>query len=67
MKALMSGLIFVAVLAVVLFFTWNVYFSFFGNSVTVGSLVLLVTIPLVLGLLIGFFMGRNSVKPKSKI
>ncbi|MFN3266478.1 MAG: hypothetical protein ACK41E_06510 [Deinococcales bacterium] len=64
MKAILSGLVFVAVLAVVLFFTWNLYFSFFGNSVTVGSLVLLLMIPFALGWLLGFITGLRRAKPK---
>lgn len=64
MKAILYGVVAIAVLAVALFFTWNVYFSFFGNSVTVGSLLLLILIPFVIGWAMGFFMGMRRSKPK---
>ena len=66
MKAIVTGLVVVAVLAVVLFFTWGFYIPFFDSSIRVGTLILTVAIPLLVGLLIGFFMGRNSAKPKIK-
>ena len=66
MKAIVTGLVVVAVLAVVLFFTWGFYIPFFDSSIRVGTLILTVAIPLLLGLLVGFFMGRNSTKPKIK-
>ncbi len=66
MKALVSGLVVVAILAVVLFFTWGFYIPFFDSSIRVGTLILTIAIPLLLGLVIGFFMGRNSAKPKIK-
>jgi uncharacterized protein YneF (UPF0154 family) len=66
MKAIVTGLVVVAVLAVVLFFTWGFYIPFFDSSIRVGTLILTVAIPLLVGLLIGFFMGRSSAKPKIK-
>jgi uncharacterized protein YneF (UPF0154 family) len=66
MKAIVTGLVIVAVLAVVLFFTWGVYIPFFDSSIRIGTLVLTLTVPLLLGLVIGFFMGRSSAKPKIK-
>lgn len=66
MKAIISVLIFLAILAVVLFFTWGFYIPFFDSSIRIGTLVFTIAIPLLLGLLIGFFMGRNSAKPKIK-
>jgi uncharacterized protein YneF (UPF0154 family) len=66
MKAIVTGLVVVAVLAVVLFFTWGFYIPFFDSSIRVGTLILTVAIPLLIGLLIGFFMGRSSAKPKIK-
>jgi hypothetical protein len=66
MKAIVTGLVVVAVLAVVLFFTWGFYIPFFDSSIRIGTLILTVAIPLLLGLIIGFFMGRNSAKPKLK-
>ncbi len=66
MKAIISGLVVVAILAVILFFTWGFYIPFFDSSIRVGTLILTVAIPLLVGLLVGFFMGRNSAKPKLK-
>ncbi len=66
MKAIVTGLVVVAVLAVVLFFTWGFYIPFFDSSIRVGTLILTVAIPLLVGLLVGFFMGRNSTKLKIK-
>ena len=66
MKAIVSGLVVVAILAVILFFTWGFYIPFFDSSIRIGTLLLTVSIPLLVGLLIGFFMGRNSAKPKLK-
>lgn len=66
MKAIVTGLVVVAVLAVVLFFTWGFYIPFFDSSIRVGTLILTVAIPLLVGLLVGFFMGRNNAKPKIK-
>jgi hypothetical protein len=66
MRALMTVLVIVAIIAVVLFFTWGIYIPFFDSSIRVGTLVLTLTIPLLLGLLIGFLMGRNSVKSRIK-
>ena len=66
MKAIVTGLVVVAVLAVVLFFTWGFYIPFFDSSIRVGTLILTVAIPLLVGLLVGFFMGRSSAKPKIK-
>ncbi len=66
MKAIVSGLVVIAILAVVLFFTWGFYIPFFDSSIRIGTLILTVAIPLLVGLLIGFFMGRNSAKPKIK-
>ena len=66
MKAIVTGLVVVAVLAVVLFFTWGFYIPFFDSSIRVGTLILTVAIPLLIGLLVGFFIGRSSAKPKIK-
>jgi hypothetical protein len=66
MRALMIFLVIVAIIAVVLFFTWGIYIPFFDSSIRVGTLVLTMAIPLLLGLLIGFLMGRNSAKPRLK-
>jgi MFS-type transporter involved in bile tolerance (Atg22 family) len=66
MRALMTVLVIVAIIAVVLFFTWGIYIPFFDSSIRVGTLVLTLAIPFLLGLLVGFFMGRNSAKPRIK-
>jgi uncharacterized protein YneF (UPF0154 family) len=66
MKAIVTGLIVVAVLAVILFFTWGFYIPFFDSSIRIGTLILTLIIPLLIGLVLGFFMGRNSTKPRLK-
>jgi hypothetical protein len=68
MKAFIPVLIFaVVVIAIVVTFVMlNPYIVLFGGSMQIVPLALLITIPLLLGLIIGFFMGRNSAKPKIK-
>jgi hypothetical protein len=66
MRALMTVLVVVAIVAVALFFSWGIYIPFFDSSIRIGTLVLTLAIPLLVGLLVGFFMGRNSTKPRIK-
>ncbi len=66
MKALVPALVVIAVVAIVLVLTWGFYIPFFDSSIRVGTLILTIAVPLLIGLLIGFFMGRSSAKPRLK-
>jgi uncharacterized integral membrane protein len=54
----------VAIIVLVVLFAANPYIYFFGGTLNVQLLILIVLVPFVLGLLIGFFLGmRRRPKP----
>ncbi len=54
----------IAIIVLVILFAANPYIYFFGGTLNVQLLILIVLVPFVLGLLIGFFLGlRRRPKP----
>jgi uncharacterized integral membrane protein len=49
----------IAIIVVVILFAANPYIYFFGGTLNVQLLILLVLVPFLLGLLIGFFLGMR--------
>lgn len=54
----------IAIVALVILFIANPYIYFFGATINVQTLILLLLIPFVLGLLIGFFLGMRRARPR---
>lgn len=57
------GLIAVVVIAVVVL--WNPYFYFFGGTVNAQLLAILVLVPFLLGLIVGFVAGWRRGRPRA--
>ena len=54
----------IAIIVLVILFAANPYIYFFGGTLNVQLLILIVLVPFVLGLLIGFFLGlRRRPRP----
>ncbi len=54
----------IAIVALVILFLANPYIYFFGATINVQLLILMLLVPFVLGLLLGFFLGMRRGKPR---
>jgi hypothetical protein len=55
----------IAIIALVILFVTNPYIYFFGATINVQLLILMLLVPFVLGLLLGFFLGMRRGKPRA--